>query len=406
MCWQCWWPWRHFQEDTAADGVSPRAGVLVPAARLSQDIQPQEYRMTEGTDSSTDLGRYLVRLGDPVLREVAEKACGRSVACVQGEVQPFDWPIYGCGGEKAKLKLSYQNADGGSGEKEVYVKRQEGDPGYKETPHYRYLNSMQMPVPRFYSSHLDGDGMEVLFLEHVRPNRDGKRILKSPENCHAFLSIAARVNALSPRGQYGEDLFYFGQERSIDRGKCTVRALWESAASGRLGNGLRNLCTAGNKNGLLAMAESLRKILPAMARGYAINDLAPVVIGWRHDTGEMLVCELRTTGLGPRFVDAAPWIGCPEHAQKAGYRRKELADHYFTEYLAAGGREVPFGELLAETHALWQAGILAGLNWWYDHALTGIESFRDEDKGRGMCRKRLERDLADLLESLRGGGKG
>jgi len=372
----------------------------------ASDPGPGKYRMTEGKGNSVDLGRYVLGLEESVLRDVAEKACGRSVASARGTVEPFDWPIYGCGGEKLMLTLSYQTADGSFGQKDVYVKRQEGDPGYKETPHYQYLDSNQMPVPRFYGSHLDDSQMEVLFLENAKPNRDGNSMLKSPENYLAFLSIAARVNALTPKGRYGEGLFYFGWEKTIDRGRRTVVSLWESAANSQLGSALKKLCTSENKSALLAMAESLSTIVPAMKRGYTINDLTPVLIGWRPDTGEMLVCDLRTTGLGPRFIDAAPWIGCPDHAQKAGYKRKELADYYFAQYLTAGGKEVPFETLLAETHALWRASVLGGLKWWHDHALTGIESSEDKDKGRGMCQERLQNDLTHLLQELPVGPKG
>ena len=363
--------------------------------------------MTESGDNPTDLGQYVLGLDNSVLREVAAHASGRSIASVSSDVEPLEWSTYGCfTGDKVILKLSYETTDGDSGETAVYVKRQLRDPGYKETAHYQYLNSNGMPVPRFYSSHLDEEQLEVLFLENATPNRDGNRMLKDRENYHAFLSIAARVNALTPEGQYRESLFYFGPEGSIERGKRTISEVWKFAANGQLGNALKQLCTSENKNALLAMADSLSEVVPAMRRGYTIDDFTPVKIGWRNGTGEMLACDLRTTGLGPRFADAAFWIGCPDWAQKAGYKRKELADYYFTQYLAAGGEEVPLETLLTEAHALWQVGVLGGLNWWHDHALTGIEASEEEDKGRGMCRERLETDLTNLLRSLPAGRKG
>ena len=97
--------------------------------------------MTKENDNSADLGRYVLSLGDSVLRGVAENACGSPVSCARADVEPFDWPIYGCGGEKLLLRLSYETTDGDSGETEVYVKRQDGDPGYRETAHYHYLDS-------------------------------------------------------------------------------------------------------------------------------------------------------------------------------------------------------------------------------------------------------------------------
>ncbi|MBT3381417.1 MAG: hypothetical protein HN742_38125 [Lentisphaerae bacterium] len=363
--------------------------------------------MTERDDNPIDLGQYVLGLDNSVLREVAANACGCSVANVRAETEPLAWSTYGCfTGDKVILTLSYKTTAGDSGETAVYVKRQLRDPGHMETAHYQYLNSNEIPVPRFYSSHLDEEGLEVLFLENAEPNRDGNRILKDPENYHAFLSIAARVNGLTPEGQYGESLFYFGpRAETIDRGRLAVSALWDSATSGRLGNSMKELCTSEHHNALLTMADFLSEIVPAMERGYTIDDFTPVKIGRRRDTGEMLVCDFRTTGLGLRFADAASWTGCPDYAQKAGYKRRELADYYFSEYLAAGGNEVPFETLLEETHTLWQLGVLCGLSWWLDSHFKGHHSMEDAE-WQAVCRERLETDLTNLLKSQTVGKNG
>ena len=363
--------------------------------------------MTERDNNPTDLGQYVLGLDDAVLREVAANACGCSVARVlRSDIEPREWSTYGCfTGDKVILKLSYETTDGDSGETEVYVKRQLRDPGYKETGHYQYLNSDGIPVPRFYSSHLDEQQLEVLFLENATPNRDGNRILKNAENYHAFLSIAARVNALTPEGEYGENLFCFAPQKPTDRGRRVVIELWESATNGQLGSALKKLCTSEHQKALLSLADSSSRAVPAMQRGYTIDEFTPVKIGWRHGTGEMLVCDFRTTGWGTRFIDAASWIGCPDHAQRAGYKRRELADYYFRQYLAAGGNEVPFQTLLEETHTLWQAGVLGGLSWWLDSQFKGHHSMED-DEWQAVCRERLETDLTNLLKSLPGGKKG
>lgn len=360
--------------------------------------------MIKRDDNPIDLGRYVLGLEDSVLRNVAEKACGHSVTSVRRDVEPLEWSTYGCfTGDKIILGLSYETTGGDSGETEVYVKRQLRDPGYKETAHYQYLNSNGLPVPRFYSSHLDEQQLEVLFLENATPNRDGNRILKNPDNHYAFLSIAARANALTPEGEYRESLFYFGPRESSDGGRRAVSALWESAATGQLGCALKGMCTRERKEALLAIAASLSRAVPAMQRGYTIDDFTPVKIGWRHGTGEMLVCDFRTTGWGVRFADAATWIGCPDYAQKGEYKRRELADHYYRQYLAAGGSEVPFETLLEETHTIWQSRVLGGLEWWREAAIKGFENSDEEDKGRGTCQNRIETDLANLLRSLREG---
>jgi len=130
--------------------------------------------MTERDDSPMDLGRYVMSLKEPALREVAANACGCSIAEVRPDVEPLADSTYGCfTGDKVELRLSYETTDGGSGETEVYVKRQLTYPGHKETEHYQYLNNSGMPVPRFYSSHLDEQQLEVLFLENATPQRHG-----------------------------------------------------------------------------------------------------------------------------------------------------------------------------------------------------------------------------------------
>lgn len=357
--------------------------------------------MTDGSDNPVDLGQYVLELDKSLLREIAANASGRSIANVSPDVEPLEWSTYGCfTGDKVILKLSYETTDGDNGASQIYVKRQLNDPGYKETEHYRYLNSNGLPVPRFYSSHLDEQRLEVLFLENATPNRDGNRILKEPDNYHAFLSIAARANALTPEGEYRDSLFYFRPKETNDGGRRAVLALWESAETGELGSALKDICTSERKESLLALASSLSRIVPAMQRGYTIDEFSPVKIGWRHGTGEMLACDFRTTGWGVRFADVGSWIGCPDHAQKGGYKRRELAEHYFDQYRSAGGAEVPFETLLEETHTLWQAGVLGGLSWWHEAALNGIESSQEEDQGRGTCRGRLEADLSSLLRSL------
>ena len=356
--------------------------------------------MIEGNDNSIDLGRYVLGLKDSVLRAATEAACGSSVASFRSEIISREWPEYGCQGEKCVLCVSYKTEDQGDGKADIFVKKQEGDPGLRETPHYQYLNQQQLPVPRIYGSLLDEQQMEVLLLEDVQPNIEGDRLLDSPDHLRAFLSLAARINALRPEGEYGRKLFYFGWDTSIARGIRTLDAIWNSAASGRLGAALTGLCSTSRRDALLSLAESLAIDVPAMERGYAHNEYTGVQVGWRRETGEMLVFDLRTTGLGPRFVDVAPWLGVPDQVLQSGHTPTELANYYLMKYLDAGGVPVAKKILMSETRLLWQAGVLAGLNWWHDHALTGIESWTDKDKGRSMCQQRLEKDLTHLLETL------
>ena len=341
--------------------------------------------MTVGNPNSIDLGDYVLSLGDSVLRGVAENASGCTVSSVSPHIISREWPEYGYCGEKCVLCLSFKTVDNCDGEVSVFVKRQDGDEGFKETPHYEYLNRNHLPVPRLYGSLLDEQQMEILFLEDVEPNTEGGRPLDTPGNLSAFLALAARINALQPEGKYGSGLYYFGWDRRIDGGIRTVDAMWSAAASGQLGKDVMTLCSPTRRDALLSLAEFLSKNVPKLERGYTHNEYVPEQIGRRPETGEMVVFDLRTTGLGPRFVDVAPWLGVPNRVPTRGHTTTELAGHYLQQYLGDGGEPVSLDTLMGETRVLWQASIMAGLNRWYDCALAGIESSNEEDSGRSTC---------------------
>ena len=184
------------------------------------------------------------------------------------------------------------------------------------------------------------------------------------------------------------------------RGRHAIDVIWSTAASGQLGTNIATLCSPTRRDALLSLAESLGRNVPTMERGYTHNEYTPEQIGRRPETGEMVVFDLRTTGLGPRFVDVAPWLGVPNRVLKRGHKTRELADHYLQQYLGAGGESVPLDTLMGETRMLWQASIIAGLNRWSDCALAGIESSKEEDSGRSTCQDRLLVDLTQLLETL------
>ena len=356
--------------------------------------------MADDNPGSVELGHYVLGLRDSVLQDVAENASGGPVSSVRPDVLSRDWPEYGCCGEKCTISLSFKSVDQLNGDVTLFVKRQSGHGGFKETPHYEYLNRNQLPVPTMYGSLLDDQQMEVLFLEDVQPNIQGSRLLDTPDSLSAFLELAARMNALRPEGEYGNGLYYFAWDRMIARGRHAIDVIWSTAASGQLGTNIATLCSPTRRDALLSLAESLGRNVPTMERGYTHNEYTPEQIGRRPETGEMVVFDLRTTGLGPRFVDVAPWLGVPNRVLKRGHKTRELADHYLQQYLGAGGESVPLDTLMGETRMLWQASIIAGLNRWSDCALAGIESSKEEDSGRSTCQDRLLVDLAQLLETL------
>ena len=356
--------------------------------------------MADDYPGSIELGHYVLGLRDSVLQEVAENASGSPVSSVKPVVLSRDWPEYGVCGDKCIISLSFESVDQLIGDVTIFVKRQSGLGGFKETPHYEYLNKTQLPVPILYGSLLDDQQMEVLLLEDVQPNTDGDRLLDNPDNLSAFLALAARINALQPEGDYGSSLYYFAMDRGIDRGTQAIEAIWSAAASGQLGADVMTLCSRTRRDALLSLAEFLGRNVPKLERGYTHNEYVPEQIGRRQDTGEMMVFDLRTTGLGPRFVDVAPWLGVPNRVQNRGHTTTELADHYLQQYLGAGGRPVSIETLMSETRMLWQASTISGLDRAYDYALTGNANPEDKDKGRETFQDRLFGDLTQLLETL------
>ena len=351
--------------------------------------------MAEGNNGSADLGGYVLSLADSVLQSVAENASGRSVSSVRADMVPRDWPEYGCCGDKCVISLTFKYCDQRDGNVNVFVKRQSGHGGFKETPHYEYLNRNQLPVPTLYGSLLDDQQMEILFLEDVQPNIQGSQLLDTSGNFSAFLALAARINALRPEGDYGSSLYYFAKDRGIDRGMHTIDEIWSTVASGQLGPDLATLCSPTRKDDLLSLVDSLSRRVPKLGRGYSHNEYVPEQIGRRRETGEMVVFDLRTTGLGSRFVDVAPWLGDPRRMES-----RQLAGHYLQHYLGAGGVPLSMETLLSETRMLWQASTIRGLNRVYDHALPGIAIPQDKDKGRETFPDRLFEDLSQLLETL------
>ena len=351
--------------------------------------------MGRNASASPDLEHYVVSLGESTLRSIAERAIGGTVATVKAGALTRDWPEYGVCGDKCAVSMSCTMADGSTTDVEAFVKRQTGHSGYKETPHYEYLNSCGLPVPRLYGGLLDENQMEVLFLEDVEPNIRGDRLLRTTANLREFIGLAARINALVPDGEYGRDLYYFSRDRGLDRGLATLQEICTSAEVGHLGKDLGRLCSPTLKQRLLSLAMSLKNRVAEMERGYGHNEYLPQQVGRRRSTGEMVVFDLRTTGLGPRFLDVAPWIGCPNGIEGTGVTPTDLADHYIQEYQAAGRATITLDTLMDETRTLWQAKTISQLDKWYGPALKG-RTCPGKDI---LARDQLFGDLSDLLET-------
>jgi hypothetical protein len=335
---------------------------------------------------SIELGHYVLGLPNDVLQDIAEKASSGPVSSVDPAILPRDWPEYGCCGEKCIISLSNRS---------IFVKRQSGHSGFKETPHYEYLNGIGLPVPTLYGSLLDDQDMEVLFLEDVDPNTQGSKLLESPHDLAEFFSLAAKINALQPVGDYGSSLYYFAKGRGIEKGMQSIDAIWSTAASGEFGPDLVSLCSTTKKDDLLSLSTSLSECLSELKRGYAHNEYVPMQIGRRGRTGEMVVFDLRTTGLGPRFIDVAPWLGDPGKIDSS-----DLADHYLQEYSTAGGASVSKEVLMSETRMLWQARVISGLNRSFERVLTANDPGPETGSGGEKTRDHLLQELTRLLETL------
>jgi aminoglycoside/choline kinase family phosphotransferase len=120
-------------------------------------------------------------------------------------------------------------------------------------------------------------------------------------------------------------------------------------------------------------AHTLSERVDAQPRGLLHQDFLPDNLGWRGKREQMVVFDLHKNALGPRFADAAPYLGLPDWSNTAVYLdrpqdgspslRDRLTRHYLDEYARFGGPSVPLQTFREETTDLSWSHKVAALSW-------------------------------------------
>ena len=340
------------------------------------------------------------------LQPVGDNIAGEQVATLEVRVIDHRWPHYGVRGEKVAASFTWTTRSGRTGQTMVFVKKQ-GDPicdragrelapAPAEAVHYRNLALHQAPIPRMYRAvTIDApDPREVIFLEWldevVTEQEPFARFQNDEGHFRQFLSAVARFNAIVPSSEYAEQLRIVRERESTypwkregrDRADSmfvALKSMYDDAREGKLGSALQHTCSRSVQQlaTLEALAYRLVEHRAAMAVGFCHRDLEPFQTGRRQPTGEVVLFDIESPNLAPRFCDAAVCLGAPGAYQPRCRSREELARYYLDEYVRHGGAPVPLGQFLDETYALWLEWTYRWLSIFHRQALEGRPDGRD-----------------------------
>jgi hypothetical protein len=358
--------------------------------------------MTEGQRQPGSGETAVFGLTPEQLRPMVENVAGE-------RVRSFDVSIehevavqhYGGRGDKVVPTFTYETRSGRVGRAAVFVKRH-CNPGPNEALHYEWLTKHSAPIPRIYGALSGPDVHDIIFIEYIDPFvGDEESFLRDPEQFPRFLCATARFNAIEPCAQYAAELPCKLQYLGSDEWPGLLERVWGHAARGELGGDLLRLCSAGVRKQVVGLMDGLPASLADMATGLSHWDHRPNNIGWRRQTGEMVIFDLEDTMMAPRFEDVADWLGAPDGAQPRCRPREELAEHYLRERERYGGGPVRLEEFVGEVALLWRAHVLRGLSWWlgYGGVLEGCDAppGEDADARREANRRKLHRELSSLV---------
>jgi hypothetical protein len=314
----------------------------------------------------------------------------------------FDHEVQGHYGYSAKKlipTISYVTQSGRHGKATTFAKCFHV-PDRGEAGHYAQLTTVGAPIPRGYGAVTTREGQEVLFLEYLLPVHDFMGMLESADQFRQFLSVTAAFNAVIPPPEYAAALPRRDFDRELAEVHPVLDRIWTHAGSGKLGEALHTLCSgpADRLAELHEMVARLAQPLSAMETGLLHNDFYPDSVAWRPDTGELLVVDLESVGLGPRYYDVARWLGAPEEVQPHAPERMSLAEHYLREYRGRSGRETNTRQFLEEARLLWFAGTLTMLFFFLNRSLDGRMDWTDDaEEGRSQSQAELHAQLEVLL---------
>ena len=268
-------------------------------------------------------------------------------------------------GETRLVTFRYALQSGQIGEVTVFVKKcvWKGKP---EAVHYRYLAANNVPTPRLYGAAQNADGVEVVFLEAV--NLIGFQDHSATE-WREMLSLLAQFNACPVTPEYASHLHTYEQVGQIEP-NVWVLGLPAKPDVPQIEADLR---VAGVPEPelprLVQAAVGVFAQVDAQSRGLLHQDFLPGNFGWRGDPKEIVIFDLHKNSLGPRFADAAPYLGTPDWAgldrSEDGLQthREALTQHYLEEYARFSGVWVPPETFQAEVSALFWAHKVTTLQW-------------------------------------------
>lgn len=350
------------------------------------------------------------------LHPMVERIAGEPVVSFEASIQHEPDGPYGIMGDKLIPTFEYVTASGAGGKCAVFIKKQrEPLPGHSEAHHYRHLAQHEAPIAGMYGALTDACGREALFLEDVRPVTDPEPcfdFLADPDRFPLLLATIAHFNAITPSADYTSEIrrdmanragplgWDWGKRMShACRALGRIRGL---AQEGRLGDGLRRLCTATAMAVLAATACSLTAPLQQMVTGLTHGDFYPHSTGWRRGSGELVILDLDSVGFEPRFYDVAPWLGAPSAVQPRCGTREDLARHYLEERHRWSGQSIPLAAFLDETRMLWLAWVFMNLRWWCDRAMSGpLDPTQDDNQEYRVCNMgELHRQLDSVLGAV------
>jgi len=263
-----------------------------------------------------------------------------------------------------------------------------------EAAHYRYLTKAGVPTPRSYGTIQHTDGDEILFLEWLTVIGYDRHSESEWRELLSLLSLLARYNACHVPLEAVSHLYPIEQGGKVGgwwiTGFDSFPPTFDTIE--------KNLRVCGVADGELATlgsaAQDLCRRVDALPKGLLHQDFLPDNFGWRGERESLVVFDVHKNCLGPRFADAAPYLGLPDWSNTADFldelpvdelpvdelpvdeqpvgeasvhdlpdRRKRLTQYYLDEYARFGGEQVSIETFQEEASLLFWTHKVAVL-WW------------------------------------------
>jgi len=330
---------------------------------------------------------------------IVEAALGDRVTSFDISIEHQVEGYYGYAAEKAIPTFACETGAGHTGRITVFGKWFHRT-GSAESQQYRFLHAHKAPVPRMYGVLYDGDGREMLFLEHLDAS-PAAQSHRPVERFREFLALMARFNAIQPSQEYLRWLDkapWWGID-AINESGLVLERIWVAAQTGDLGPDLQEFCSSSGQalTRLQGLAQQVAAQVSQMPRGLIHTDFSRENTG-RRENGDLLVLDVEHVGLGPRFFDVGAWLGRPTRAWRPELNQLDLSRHYVEQYAYWGGSAPSLEQFLEDVRVLWIADILRYLELRLDRGLDRPSASPADCEERCACRRHLHATLNLFLE--------